>query len=271
MAIANGRYYGDSTTHESTTSRPYSGKSHDDHADYVHLSICKLPSWTSSVLDMEQPFIYGTTVVYNQTNDPKVVQAAKTLFKNPCTFVAGVPDMKFMRQFPFPEVAFWGRSNVGKSSLLNALIGTTIARTSNTPGRTQQLNFFNLGDRLMLVDMPGYGFANVPLKLKYQWEDLISAYLNERDQLKRVFLLIDARHGFKKNDIEIMTYLDELGCIFQILVTKSDKIPLASHANLKATMEEELLKHSAARPEVILTSAERKMGIHELQQLIVAL
>ena len=120
----------------------------------------------------------------------------------------------------------------------------------------------------MLVDMPGYGFANVPLKLKYQWEDLISAYLNERDQLKRVFLLIDARHGF---NIEMMTYLDELGCIFQILVTKADKIPLAAHANLKATMEEELTKHSAARPEVILTSAERKMGIFEIQQHIAAL
>jgi GTP-binding protein len=210
-------------------------------------------------------------VVYNQTNDPKVVQAAKTLFKNPCTFVAGVPDISFMRQFPFPEVAFWGRSNVGKSSLLNALIGTTIARTSNTPGRTQQLNFFNLGDKLMLVDMPGYGFANVPLKLKYQWEDLISAYLNERDQLKRVFLLIDARHGFLKNDIEIMKYLDELGCIYQILVTKADKISLSTHTHLKAAMEEELKNHSAARPEVILTSAERKQGIHELQQHIAAL
>lgn len=210
-------------------------------------------------------------MVYNQTNDPKVVQAAKTLFKNPCTFVAGVPDIGLMKQFPFPEVAFWGRSNVGKSSLLNALIGTTIARTSNTPGRTQQLNFFNLGDKLMLVDMPGYGFANVPLKLKHQWENLISAYLNERDQLKRLFLLIDARHGFLKNDIEIMNYLDELGCIYQILVTKADKISLGAHSHLKTAMEEELKNHSAARPEVILTSAERKQGIHELQQYITAL
>ena len=105
-------------------------------------------------------------MVYHQTHDPQVVQAAKALFKNPCTFMAGAPHAGAIPQYPFAEVAFWGRSNVGKSSLLNALIGSTIARTSNTPGRTQQLNFFNLGDRLILVDMPGYGFANVPLKMK---------------------------------------------------------------------------------------------------------
>ncbi len=179
--------------------------------------------------------------------------------------MAGAPHAGVIPQYPFPEVAFWGRSNVGKSSLLNALIGSTIARTSNTPGRTQQLNFFNLGDRLILVDMPGYGFANVPLKIKYEWEELISRYLCEHDQLKRLFLLIDARHGFKKNDIEMMSYLDEIGCIYQILVTKTDKIPLPAHAVLKAEMEEILKNHSAARPEVILTSAERKVGIFELQ------
>lgn len=210
-------------------------------------------------------------MVYNQTNDPKVAQAAKSLFKSPCTFVAGVPNIALIRQFPFPEVAFWGRSNVGKSSLLNALVGTTIARTSNTPGRTQQLNFFNLGDKLILVDMPGYGFANVPLKLKREWEDLISTYLNQRDQLKCVFLLIDARHGFLKNDIEIMQYLDEIGCTYQILVTKADKISLSAHSHLKRAMEEALINHPAARPEVILTSAERKQGIYELQQYIAAL
>jgi GTP-binding protein len=210
-------------------------------------------------------------VVYHQTHDSKVVQAAKTLFKSPCTFVAGASGMSHIRQFPFPEVAFWGRSNVGKSSLLNALVGATIARTSNTPGRTQQLNFFNLGDKLMLVDLPGYGFADVPLKLKRQWEDLISAYLNERDQLKRVFLLIDARRGFLKNDIEIMQYLDEIGCIYQIVVTKADKLSLSAHDHLKKALEEELIKHPAAQPDVILTSVERKQGIHELQQYIAAL
>jgi GTP-binding protein len=153
--------------------------------------------------------------------------------------VAGASVAERIPQYPFPEVAFWGRSNVGKSSLLNALIGSGIARTSNTPGRTQQLNFFNLGDKLILVDMPGYGFANVPLKMKHQWEQLISTYLTMRDKLKRVFVLIDARHGFK--------------------------IPLPSHATLKTELEEILQKHPAARPEVLMTSAERKAGIFELQ------
>lgn len=176
--------------------------------------------------------------------------------------------MDRLKQYPFPEIAFWGRSNVGKSSLMNALIGSKIARTSNTPGRTQQLNFFSLGDKIMLVDMPGYGFANVPLKLKHEWEELISAYLHERDQLKLLFLLIDARHGFKKNDIEIMQYLDEIGCSYQVVVTKADKISLAAHPKLKAAMEETLQNHPAARPEALLTSTERKQGIFELQQFI---
>lgn len=193
------------------------------------------------------------------------MQAAKALFKSPCTFVAGASVAERIPQYPFLEVAFWGRSNVGKSSLLNALIGSGIARTSNTPGRTQQLNFFNLGDKLILVDMPGYGFANVPLKMKHQWEQLISTYLTMRDKLKRVFVLIDARHGFKKNDLEIMDFLDERGCIYQIVVTKTDKIPLPSHATLKTELEEILQKHPAARPEVLMTSAERKVGIFELQ------
>lgn len=210
-------------------------------------------------------------MVYHQTHDPQVVQAAKALFKNPCTFMAGAPHAGAIPQYPFAEVAFWGRSNVGKSSLLNALIGSTIARTSNTPGRTQQLNFFNLGDRLILVDMPGYGFANVPLKMKHEWENLISTYLCERDQLKRLFLLIDGRHGFKKNDIEMMSYLDEIGCVYQVVVTKTDKIALPAHATLKAQMEETLKNHSAARPDVLLTSTERKYGIFELQLCVAGL
>lgn len=193
------------------------------------------------------------------------MQTTKALFKNSCTFVAGASTPERIPQYPFPEIAFWGRSNVGKSSLLNALIGSGIARTSNTPGRTQQLNFFNLGDRLILVDMPGYGFANVPLKMKQQWEQLISQYLTSRDQLKRIFVLIDARHGFKKNDAEIMNFLDEIGCIYQIVVTKTDKIPLPAHTALKTELEAALQSHPAARPEVLLTSAERKVGIFELQ------
>ncbi len=204
----------------------------------------------------------------NQTNEQKIIQTAKSLFKIPCTFVAGAQTIERIPQYPFPEIAFWGRSNVGKSSLLNSLIGSHIARTSNTPGRTQQLNFFNLADKLILVDMPGYGFANVPLKIKYLWEELIAAYLHERDQLKCLYLLIDARHGFKANDIEIMNYLDKMGCIYQVVVTKADKISLAAHPKLKEAMEEVLQTHAAARPTVILTSAERKHGMYELQQSV---
>ena len=203
-----------------------------------------------------------------QSNEQKVIQTSKSLFKTPCKFVAGAQTIERIPQYPFPEVAFWGRSNVGKSSLLNSLIGSTVARTSNTPGRTQQLNFFNLADKLILVDMPGYGFANVPLKIKYQWEELIAAYLNERDQLKCLYLLVDARHGFKANDIEIMHYLDKMGCIYQVVITKTDKISLAAHPKLKEAMEKTLEGHAAARSTVILTSAERKIGMHELQQSI---
>ncbi len=204
----------------------------------------------------------------HQTDEQKIIQVAKSLFKTPCTFVAGAQNVERIPQYPFPEVAFWGRSNVGKSSLLNGLIGTSVARTSNTPGRTQQLNFFNLSDRLILVDMPGYGFANVPLKIKYQWEELIAAYIEARDQLKCLYLLIDARHGFKDNDIEMMNYLNQIGCIYQVVVTKADKISLAAHPKLKEAMEEKLKSHGAALPSVILTSAERKQGMYELQQSI---
>lgn len=204
----------------------------------------------------------------HETNEQKIIQIAKNLFKTPCTFVAGAQNIERIPQYPFPEVSFWGRSNVGKSSLLNGLFGTSVARTSNTPGRTQQLNFFNLSDKLIFVDMPGYGFANVPLKIKYSWEELISTYLEGRDQLKCLYLLIDARHGFKANDIEMMNYLNQIGCIYQVVVTKTDKISLAAHQKIKEAMEETLKNHGAALPSVILTSAERKQGIYELQQSI---
>lgn len=203
-----------------------------------------------------------------QANEQQIIQISKELFKSPCTFVAGAQSIGRIPQYPFPEVAFWGRSNVGKSSLLNVLVGKAIAKTSNTPGRTQQLNFFNLADRLILVDMPGYGFANVPLKIKYQWEELIAGYLKERDRLKCVFILIDARHGFKANDIEIMRFLDVSGIIYQVVLTKTDKITLAAHSKLKESIEKALEGHPAAKQNVILTSIKNKYGIQELQNAI---
>lgn len=207
-------------------------------------------------------------MVDNQTNNSKVNQLSKTLFQAPCTFVLGARSVGDIKQFPFPEVAFWGRSNVGKSSLINGVIGKQIARTSNTPGRTQQLNFFNLGDRLMVVDMPGYGFAQVPLKIKREWEMLISQYLRERDQLKRLFLLIDARHGLKKNDLEIMDFLDEIGIIYQIVLTKADKINKLAQETLHAEIIQVLTKHPAALESVIFSSASKNFGMAEIRQLI---
>lgn len=210
-------------------------------------------------------------MVDNQTNNSKVNQLSRSLFSAPCNFVLGTKSFSEIKQYPFPEIAFWGRSNVGKSSLINGVLGRKIARTSNTPGRTQQLNFFNLNDRLMIVDMPGYGFAEVPLKIKQQWEMLISKYLQERDQLKRLFLLIDARHGLKKNDLEIMDFLDEIGIIYQIVLTKADKINKLDQEALHAEIVEVLTKHPAALESIIFSSASKNFGIAEIRQLIAGL
>lgn len=210
-------------------------------------------------------------MVDNQANHSKVNQLSKSLFSAPCNFVLGAKSFSEIKQYPFPEIAFWGRSNVGKSSLINGVLGRKIARTSNTPGRTQQLNFFNLHDRLMIVDMPGYGFAEVPLKIKQQWEMLISKYLQERDQLKRLFVLIDARHGLKKNDLEIMDFLDEIGIVYQLVLTKADKINKLDQEILHAEVVEVLSKHPAALESVIFTSASKNFGMSELRKLIACL
>lgn len=210
-------------------------------------------------------------MVDNQTNNSKITQLSKTLFSAPCNFVLGTKNFSEIKQYPFPEIAFWGRSNVGKSSLINGVMGRKVARTSNTPGRTQQLNFFSLGDRLMVVDMPGYGFAEVPLKVKQQWEMLISQYLKCRDQLKRLFLLVDARHGLKKNDLEIMDFLDEFGIIYQIVLTKSDKVNKLDQEVLLANISNELTKHPAAIEQIVFSSASKQFGMNELRQIIAGL
>ena len=171
-----------------------------------------------------------------------------------------------------PEIAFAGRSNVGKSSLLNALTGRkSLARVSNTPGRTQQINFFDLGRRLMLVDLPGYGYASAPKANVRVWTRLIEDYLRGRRQLKRVVLLIDARHGLKPHDRDVMDVLDQAAVNYQLVLTKADKLkPTEADAVSRAT-QAAIAKRPAAHPEVILTSAQTGLGIEWLRAEIAAL
>ncbi len=170
------------------------------------------------------------------------------------------------------EVAFAGRSNVGKSSLINALTGRkTLARTSNTPGRTQQLNFFDLAGRLVLVDLPGYGFARVSKSQVAAWTDLMRRYLTGRPNLRRLFLLVDARHGLKTSDVEMMAMLDRAAVAFQVVLTKADQPKGGALETVARVTEEALIKHAAAFPTVAVTSANKKTGIATLRAEIAAL
>ncbi len=198
-------------------------------------------------------------------------EEARRLFAGRIEFLKSAPALQYLPDPDVPEIAFAGRSNVGKSSLLNALTGRkSIARASVTPGRTQELNFFEVGDptRLMLVDMPGYGFAKAPLKVVENWKRLVRDFLRGRVVLKRTLLLIDARHGVKPVDAEMMKMLDEAAVGYRIVLTKADKIKAADlDAALAATLVE-ARKHSAAYPEILVTSAELKMGIAELREAV---
>jgi len=188
------------------------------------------------------------------------------LFSYSCDFMLGVTSIHDLPPFELPEVAFIGRSNVGKSSLINALTSRkSIARVSNTPGRTQQLNFFNLGGAIILVDMPGYGYAQAPKKLVAEWQGLIRDYLFGRPTLQRVYVLIDSRHGIKPNDHAFMKLLDESAVSYQVVLTKSDKIPLREHEPLVEATRKGLEKHPASHPYVILTSSERINGVEDLR------
>lgn len=186
------------------------------------------------------------------------------LFTSGCKFIAGAMEYSQLPESDYPEVAFVGRSNVGKSSLINALTGMKCARVSKTPGRTQQINCFSLGNSFLLADLPGYGHAAVSKGMRKAWNELILNYLQYRRNLRRVFLLIDARHGFKESDKEVMELLDYLGVIYQIVFTKTDK---ASGLN-KDEIQKQLSKHPSAFSEFILTSSENKSGIEELRQVI---
>lgn len=194
------------------------------------------------------------------------LNAAEAQFTKPCNFVISVANLVQLPETDFDEVAFAGRSNVGKSSLINALFNQTkLAKTSSTPGRTQQLNFFNFDNKLYLVDLPGYGYAKAPEKLVKQWQAVLKIYLRGRPTLRRVFLLIDSRHGLKKEDREIMKLLDESAVTYQIVLTKIDKISEKALSAVSIAITEELKKHAAAMPETLATSSEKKIGLDILK------
>ncbi len=198
-------------------------------------------------------------------------EQARRLFAGPVEFLKSAPSLQFIPDPDLPEIAFAGRSNVGKSSLLNALTGRkSIARTSVTPGRTQELNFFEVGEPavLRLVDMPGYGFAKAPLKVVENWRRLVRDFLRGRDVLKRTLLLVDSRHGVKPVDGEMMKMLDEAAVGYRIVLTKADKIKASELAEVYAATIAEARKHPAAYPEVLVTSAEKGMGIPELRAAV---
>lgn len=199
-------------------------------------------------------------------------EAGRLLFAQECRFVRGVASLDALPPPDLPEVAFAGRSNVGKSSLINALTGrNTLARTSNTPGRTQQLNFFDLGGRLMLVDMPGYGYARASKPAIEAWNRTLRDYLAGRPALKRLCLLVDSRHGLKPNDLEMMAMLDTAAVVYQIVLTKADQPGAAALRDTVATTQATLASHPAAFPGVIATSARKAAGIDELRAELAAL
>jgi GTP-binding protein len=200
------------------------------------------------------------------------IEAGRRLFAQDCRFVAGSDRIEALPPVGLPEIAFAGRSNVGKSSLVNALTGrTTLARVSHTPGRTQQLNFFELGGRLMLVDMPGFGFARVAKKKIKDWTGLIERYLRGRPSLRRVCLLIDARHGAMANDRAFMERLDAAAVSYQAVMTKADQVNPAELERQILALGAELAKHAAAHPEIIATSAHAGAGVPELRAALAAL
>ncbi len=200
------------------------------------------------------------------------LEAGKQLFQIPAQFVLGVANLSQLPLTDMPEVAFAGRSNVGKSSLINAVTQQKgLAKTSNTPGRTQQLNYFNLGDKLHLVDLPGYGYAQAPEKLVKQWQKLIFTYLQGRVNLKRVFVLIDSRHGIKKVDEEIMEMLDKAAVTYQIILTKSDKISTKELEKVLKATQEKITKHPAAYVKALTTSSEKREGLDEVRAEIASL
>jgi GTP-binding protein len=193
------------------------------------------------------------------------------IFSGHVGFLKSAPELQFLPDADVPEIAFAGRSNVGKSSLINALVNRNgLARASNTPGRTQELNFFDVGAPPMfrICDMPGYGYAKAPIKTVQKWRYLINDYLRGRTTLKRTFVLIDSRHGVKDVDQDVMKMLDAAAVSYRVVLTKTDKIKASELAAVEASVLEELRKHSAAFPAISITSAEKRGGIDDLRDAV---
>jgi GTP-binding protein len=200
-----------------------------------------------------------------------VTETTTKIFLGPISFLKSAPKLEFLPEPTVPEIAFAGRSNVGKSSLINALVNrNNLARASNTPGRTQELNFFDVGDpaAFRIVDMPGYGYAKAPIKTVQQWRYLINDYLRGRVVLKRVFVLIDSRHGIKEVDHDIMSMLDSAAISYRIVLTKTDKIKASDLAAVETDTMAKLRKHVAAYPDLSVTSAEKRGGIEDLRAAV---
>jgi GTP-binding protein len=200
-----------------------------------------------------------------------LAERARKLFAGPVEFLKSAPALQHLPSPDYPEIAFAGRSNVGKSSLLNALTNRKgLARTSNTPGRTQELNFFDLGrpPQIRLVDMPGYGFAEAPKDLMKRWRFLVNDFLRGRAVLRRAFVLIDSRHGLKPVDVEIMEMLDAAAVNYQLVLTKTVKVKPTELAKTVERTTAEAAKHAAAHPQLIVTSSETGAGIAELRTAI---
>ncbi len=214
----------------------------------------------------------GVPFVIDPETDPELEEAGRRLFAGEVDFVLSAPELQHLPPADRIEVCFAGRSNVGKSSLINALAGRSqLARASNTPGRTQALNFFAFGDRLHLVDLPGYGFADAPVKVVDAWQRTLKGYLAGRPNLRRVFVLIDSRHGAKAVDHEIMDLLDRSAVPFQAVLTKSDKPKAEALEAVKTALKADLARHAAAFPEILTTSAEKHRGLHRVRAAVASL
>jgi len=213
--------------------------------------------------DMQLPFALA------EEPDAQTREAGRKLFAGEVDFLNGVVAMSGLPADDRIEVCFAGRSNVGKSTLINAVTGRkAIARASNTPGRTQEINYFTLGDARYLVDLPGYGYANAPLHVVEKWQALLKQYLSGRAGLRRAFVLVDARHGIKPVDQEIMTLLDKSAVTFQVVLTKADKIKASQRDGVLQQVRGKLAQHPAAYPELVLTSSEKGDGIATLRSII---
>jgi len=205
--------------------------------------------------------------------EEQLAEEASKLFSGRVEFLLSAPQLKFLPDPDYPEIAFCGRSNVGKSSLINALVNRkAIARTSVTPGRTQELNFFEVGEptQFRLVDMPGYGFAKAPVKVVEKWRSLVRTFLRGRVPLKRTLVLVDSRHGLKDSDREMMTMLDEAAVGYRLVLTKADKVKASALEAVREKVAAEARKHPAAYPQVHVTSSEKGMGIAELRAAILS-